>query len=83
MSHRYQPQEKRFLLDWTIRSALRSVSGVADVNVLGGFVRTFEVVPSVPAIAARGITTELLENVLRVEQGLVLETENLPTDVIA
>jgi len=61
MSHRYQPQEKRFLLDWTIRPALRSVSGVADVNVLGGFLRTFEVVPSAPAIAARGITTEMLD----------------------
>jgi Cu/Ag efflux pump CusA len=40
------PQEKRFLVDWTIRPALRGLPGVADVNVLGGFVRTFEVVPS-------------------------------------
>lgn len=64
-SDKLSPQEKRFLLDWTIRPALRGVSGVADVNVLGGFVRTFEVVPSAPAMAARGITTEMLENVLR------------------
>lgn len=58
------PQEKRSLIDWTLRPALRGVPGVADVNVLGGFVRTFEVVPSPPAMAARGITTEMLENVL-------------------
>ncbi len=58
------PQEKRTLIDWTLRPALRGVPGVADVNVLGGFVRTFEVVPSPPAMAARGITTEMLENVL-------------------
>ena len=57
-------QEKRSLIDWVIRPALRGVPGVADVNVLGGFVRTFEVVPSAPAMAARGITTKLLEEVL-------------------
>lgn len=38
-------EEKRFLLDWTIRPALRTVDGVADVNALGGFVRTYEVTP--------------------------------------
>jgi cobalt-zinc-cadmium resistance protein CzcA len=38
-------EEKRFLLDWTIRPALRTVNGVADLNALGGFVKTYEVVP--------------------------------------
>lgn len=56
--------EKRSLMDWTIRPALRGLRGVADVNVLGGYVRTFEVVPSATAMAARGITTQLLENAL-------------------
>ncbi|MDX2505291.1 MAG: CusA/CzcA family heavy metal efflux RND transporter [Gammaproteobacteria bacterium] len=37
--------EKRDLLDWVIRPALRSVPGVADVNMLGGFTRTFVVKP--------------------------------------
>jgi cobalt-zinc-cadmium resistance protein CzcA len=64
-SNTLSPQEKRFLVDWTIRPAVRGVPGVADVNVLGGFVRTFEVVPSAPAMAARGISTEMLEAVLR------------------
>ncbi len=31
-------EERRELLDWVIRPALRTVSGVADVNALGGFV---------------------------------------------
>jgi cobalt-zinc-cadmium resistance protein CzcA len=57
-------QEIRSLIDWTIRPRLRGLPGVADVNVLGGFVRIFEVVPSAPAMAARGITTEQLEKVL-------------------
>ncbi|WP_428659241.1 efflux RND transporter permease subunit [Reyranella sp.] len=63
-SERLSEQEKRTLVDWTLRPALRGVPGVADVNVLGGLVRTFEVVPSPPAMAARGITTEMLEKVL-------------------
>ena len=33
--------EKRDLLDWVIRPALRTVPGVADVNSLGGVVRSF------------------------------------------
>ena len=60
------PQEQRFLIDWTIRPAVRGLPGVADVNVLGGFVRTFEVSPSASAMASRGITTEVLENAVRV-----------------
>ncbi len=28
--------ERRALLDWTLRPALRTLPGVADVNVLGG-----------------------------------------------
>lgn len=38
-------KEKRALLDWQIRPALRAVSGVADVNSLGGFVKTYEITP--------------------------------------
>ncbi|NMN03178.1 MULTISPECIES: CusA/CzcA family heavy metal efflux RND transporter [unclassified Novosphingobium] len=45
-------QQKRELLDWTIRPALRTVPGVADVNALGGYVRTFEVRPDPTALAA-------------------------------
>lgn len=45
-------QQKRELLDWTIRPALRTVPGVADVNALGGYVRTFEVRPDPVALAS-------------------------------
>ena len=48
--------ERRRLLDWTIRPALRTVPGVADVNALGGHVESFEVVPAPTALAARGIS---------------------------
>ncbi len=51
-------EERRSLLDWTIRPALRTIPGVADVNALGGLVRTFEVVPNGSKLAAArlGIT---------------------------
>ena len=49
-------QQKRELLDWTIRPALRTVPGVADVNALGGYVRTFEVRPDPVALASAKLT---------------------------
>ena len=49
--------EKRRVLDWTIRPALRTVPGVADVNSLGGYVETFEVAPNSAALAAAGLST--------------------------
>jgi cobalt-zinc-cadmium resistance protein CzcA len=52
--------ERRTLLDWVIRPALRTVPGVADVNALGGYVRSFEVVPDPVRMAGRGIDTLML-----------------------
>jgi len=58
--------EKRTLLDWTIRPALRTVPGVADVNSLGGMVSTFEIRPDPVAMASAGLTfTDLREAVER------------------
>ena len=53
----YSLEDRRNLLDWVIRPALRSVVGVADVNALGGKVRSFEVVPDPVKLAAVGIST--------------------------
>lgn len=56
--------ERRSLLDWVIRPALRTVSGVADVNSLGGLVRSFEVVPDNARLSARGIGLNALQDAL-------------------
>ncbi|HEY9199872.1 MAG TPA: CusA/CzcA family heavy metal efflux RND transporter [Gammaproteobacteria bacterium] len=56
--------QRRDLLDWVIRPALRAVPGVADVNALGGLVRSFEVVPDNARMAALGVTLEQLRNAL-------------------
>src|SRR5215212_2549220 len=50
-------EERRSLLDWVIRPALRTVAGVADVNALGGKVRSFEVVADPVKLAAVGLST--------------------------
>lgn len=57
-SDRLSLAEKRFLLDWTIRPALRTVPGVADVNSLGGFVKTYQVIPKRDAMAQLGIRND-------------------------
>ncbi len=56
--------EKRRVLDWIIRPALRIVPGVADVNALGGFVESFEVRPDNGALAAANLTVEDLRSAI-------------------
>lgn len=57
-------QEKRSLLDWVIRPHLRTVPGVADVNALGGLVRSFEIVPDNARMYARGVAINTLQQTL-------------------
>ena len=57
-------QERRTLLDWVIRPQLRTVPGVADVNTLGGYVRSFEIVPDNARMYARGVAIDTLQQVL-------------------
>ncbi|TGD74844.1 efflux RND transporter permease subunit [Mangrovimicrobium sediminis] len=57
--------QRRELLDWEVRPALRAVAGVADVNVLGGYARTFQITPRAGQMAALGIGTGELENLLQ------------------
>ncbi|GBG15481.1 cobalt-zinc-cadmium resistance protein CzcA [Novimethylophilus kurashikiensis] len=57
-------EERRSLLDWVIRPALRTVPGVADVNSLGGLVRSYEVVPDNARMYARGVSLNDLQQAL-------------------
>ncbi len=57
--------ERRSLLDWVIRPALRTVPGVADVNVLGGLARSFEVSPDNTRMSARNIGIKQLIEALQ------------------
>jgi heavy metal efflux system protein len=57
-------EDRRTVLDWVIRPALRTLPGVADVNSLGGLARAFEVVPDHTALAARGLSMAMLQQAL-------------------
>jgi len=56
--------ERRELLDWVIRPALRTVPGVADVNALGGRASTYEIVPDPARLAAANLTLDELRQTL-------------------
>jgi len=57
--------ERRGILDWVIRPALRSVTGVADVNALGGLVRSYEVIPDNARMRALDISIDNLRTALQ------------------
>jgi cobalt-zinc-cadmium resistance protein CzcA len=50
--------ERRQWLDWVIRPSLRTIAGVADVNTLGGEVRSYEISPDPQRMSALGITLD-------------------------
>ncbi|WQV88672.1 CusA/CzcA family heavy metal efflux RND transporter [Helicobacter pylori] len=58
--------EKRQLLDFVIRPQLRMISGVADVNSIGGFSKAFVIVPDFNDMARLGISISDLEEALKV-----------------
>ncbi|GAA8924583.1 efflux RND transporter permease subunit [Helicobacter pylori] len=58
--------EKRQLLDFVIRPQLRMISGVADVNSIGGFSRAFVIVPDFNDMARLGVSISDLEEAVRV-----------------
>lgn len=53
--------ERRSVLDWVIRPQLRNIVGVADVNSLGGYVRTYVVSPDFEKMSAFGIGVDDLK----------------------
>ncbi|MEA3371367.1 MAG: CusA/CzcA family heavy metal efflux RND transporter [Campylobacterota bacterium] len=54
--------QKRTLLDWVINKRIRSIDGVADTNALGGYVKTYEVVPNFTKMKRYKINMEMLQN---------------------
>ncbi len=59
-------EEKRSALQWLIRPVLRTVPGVADVNMLGGDVRTYTVQPDPARLSAWGLSLNQLRTALQV-----------------
>ncbi|MCF6312270.1 MAG: CusA/CzcA family heavy metal efflux RND transporter [Verrucomicrobiales bacterium] len=61
----YTNMELRSVLDWIIRPRLLSVEGVADVNALGGEVRSFHVIPRPEALQAYELDIDDLSKALK------------------
>ncbi len=56
--------EKRTLLDWVIIPQLKTISGVAEVNAMGGGVKTYQVTPDLLKMATFGIDLDELKTTL-------------------
>lgn len=56
--------ERRQLLEWEIRPLLRTVAGVADVNILGGYAKSFSVTPKPAAMAVAGVSFAALQQAI-------------------
>jgi cobalt-zinc-cadmium resistance protein CzcA len=65
-SDRLSLTEKRSLLDWIISPKIRAVEGVAEVNALGGKVKTYEIVPNLRAMQRLGVSLEDIFHTLEV-----------------
>ncbi|EQB39828.1 cytochrome C peroxidase [Sulfurimonas hongkongensis] len=57
--------QKRTLLDWVISKRIRSIDGVAGINALGGYVKTYEIVPDFAKMKLHKITMQMLESAVR------------------
>ncbi|RDU73114.1 AcrB/AcrD/AcrF family protein [Helicobacter aurati] len=57
--------QKRQLLDFTIRPALRSIKGVADVSSYGGYAKAYVIIPDFYDMAKLGISISELESTLQ------------------
>ena len=52
----YSPMDLREVQDWIIKPQLRNVSGVNDINTVGGFVKQYQVAPQTDRLIARGLS---------------------------
>lgn len=57
--------EKRSLLDWTIRPVIRTIPGVADLNSLGGEVKSYLIKPNYSMLGTLGISVKEVEAALQ------------------
>jgi len=75
--------ERRQLLEWEIRPLLRSINGVADVNILGGFAKTFQISPDPIKLAGIGMSfTQLSEAIQDINQNGSIGRLNIGNDTL-
>ncbi len=61
----HSPEELRSLQDWTLRYAIQSVPGVAEVASIGGFVKQYQITVDPNRLAAYGIPLSQVVDAVR------------------
>ena len=56
--------QKRTLLDWVINKRVRAIDGVADTNALGGYVKTYEIVPNFANMKQYKVSMNMIKDTL-------------------
>jgi cobalt-zinc-cadmium resistance protein CzcA len=56
--------QRRQILEWDIRPLLRTIDGVADVNILGGYAKTYQISPDPLKLARIGMSMDELADVI-------------------
>lgn len=56
--------ERKHMLDWQIRPILRTVPGVAEVNVLGGHTKTIQFAPDPVAMQTAEVSLQMIEDMI-------------------
>ena len=64
-SGKHTPDELRSFQDWTLRYALQSVPGVAEVASFGGFVKQYQIVVDPNRLSAFGVPLDEVMRVVR------------------
>lgn len=54
----YTPTDLREIQDWIIKPQLRNVTGVTEINAIGGYAKQYQVAPSPEKLAAYGISLQ-------------------------
>lgn len=57
--------ERRQILEWEIRPLLRTIDGVADVNILGGFAKTYQISPDPVKLSVLGLSLDQLAKLIQ------------------
>jgi len=60
----YTPTDLREIQDWVIKPQLRNVTGVTEINTIGGFNKEYHVTPDPSRLASYGITLADIVNAL-------------------
>jgi cobalt-zinc-cadmium resistance protein CzcA len=54
----YTPTDLREIQDWIIKPQLRNVTGVTEINTIGGYAKEFQVAPLPDKLVAHGLTLQ-------------------------